>query len=96
MERLEAIEKDLAMWQNEIAELARQAMIKKRDREHDEAVAFIAAEGTDTKRRMVAKRDTAQIGKEEEAAYVGANAVIRVLEQRAMIGMGLLKSHGRA
>lgn len=96
MERLEEIEQDLAIRGNEIAPIVEAWFKKKRDREHDEAVAFIAAEGTDTKRKMIAKRDTSHIGKEEEAAYVAITAVIRVLEGRATIGMALLKSHGRA
>ena len=96
MERLEEIERDLAQRQNEVAEAARGWFMKKRDREHDEAVAFIAAEGTDTKRRMIAKRDTSHIGREEEAAYVAATAVVRTLETRASIGQSLLRAHGRA
>jgi hypothetical protein len=35
-------------------------------------------------------------GMDDEAKYVGLKGVVEVLNTRAMIGMALLKSHGRA
>ena len=95
-ERLEGIERDLAERQLDYETAAMAWFKAKRDREHDEALAFLSAEGTDTKRRMVAKRESANIGKEEEASFEALKAVMRVLETRANIGMALLKSQGRS
>jgi hypothetical protein len=96
MEKLEQIEEDLAVRQNEVAEAARKWFAAKREREHDEAVAFLAAEGTDTKRRMIAKKETWKTGMNEEAEYIALMAVIRTLETRSTIGMALLKTQGRS
>lgn len=94
-ERLEAIERDIAERQGEYENAALEWYRRKRDREHDEALAFLAVEGTDTKRRMIAKRESAHIGKEEEARYEALRAVMRTLDTRAAIGMSLLKAQGR-
>jgi hypothetical protein len=96
MERLQGIEQELADSTNELEQAAYGWFRKKRDKEHDEAVAFMSAEGTDTKRRMVAKRETSHIGMEEEALYEALRARVRTLETRATIGMALLKTQGRA
>jgi hypothetical protein len=94
-ERLESIEADLSERQRELEDAAMDWYRKKRDLEHDKAVAFLAAEGTVAERQAKAARDNSAIGKEEEARYEAIKAVVRVLETRAAIGMSLLKSQGR-
>lgn len=94
-ERLEAIETDLSERERELHDAAMEWFKAKRDREHDRAVAFLAAEGTVAKREAIADRDTSHIGKEAEATYEAVRAVVRVLETRANIGMALLKAQGR-
>jgi hypothetical protein len=96
MKRLESIERDLADRQLELESAAMAWFRKKRDREHEWAVAFAAAEGTDARRRAVANRESSHIGAEEEGRWEGLKAVVRVLETRASIGQSLLRSHGRA
>lgn len=95
-ERLEDLERDLGNRQNLYAEAAEKWHRVLRDREHKHAVAFMAAAGNTTERREAAKRETATIGMVEEAEYEGLRAAVKVMEVRAMIGMALLKSAGRA
>jgi glycine/D-amino acid oxidase-like deaminating enzyme len=92
-ERLEAIEHDLSERERELYDAAMEWFKKKRDLEHDRAVAFLAAEGTVAERQAKAARDNSNIGK--EATYEAIRAVVRVLETRANIGMALLKAQGR-
>jgi glycine/D-amino acid oxidase-like deaminating enzyme len=94
-ERLEAIEHDLSERERELYDAAMEWFKKKRDLEHDRAVAFLAAEGTVAERQAKAARDNSSIGKDEEATYEAIRAVVRVLETRANIGMALLKAQGR-
>jgi glycine/D-amino acid oxidase-like deaminating enzyme len=94
-ERLEAIEHDLSERERELYNAAMEWFKKKRDLEHDRAVAFLAAEGTVAERQAKAARDNSNIGKDEEATYEAIRAVVRVLETRANIGMALLKAQGR-
>jgi glycine/D-amino acid oxidase-like deaminating enzyme len=94
-ERLEAIEHDLSERERELYDAAMEWFKKKRDLEHDRAVAFLAAEGTVAERQAKAARDNSNIGKDEEATYEAIRAVVRVLETRANIGMALLKAQGR-
>jgi hypothetical protein len=94
-ERLEAIEHDLSERERELEKAAMEWFKKKRDLEHDRAVAFLAAEGTVAERQAKAARDNSNIGREEEATYEAIRAVVRVLETRANIGMALLKAQGR-
>ena len=96
VERLEQIEADLAVRQNALEAAALAWFQAKRQREHDRAVAFIGAEGTVAERSALADRATALDGREAEAEWEALRAVVRVLETRAMIGMGILKSQGRA
>lgn len=95
-ERLEQIEQDLGARQNLYEQAAERWYRVLRDREHQHAVAFMSAEGNTTERREHAKRETALIGMVEEAEFNGLKAAISVMESRAMIGMALLKSAGRA
>ena len=89
--RLEDIEADLALRQNEIEPAAMAWFTSKRDRELAEAVAYAGAKGPATERKIIA-----HLGAEEEGKWEGMKHVIRVLETRANIGMSLLRSHGRA
>ena len=94
--RLAEIENDLAIRQATL-ESAGMAWFKaKRDKEHDHAVAFLAAEGSVAQRNAVANEQTATDGKNEEAEWEAVKAVVRVLETRANIGMAILKAQGRS
>lgn len=95
MVRLEEIEADLAVAQNELEACALAWFRCKRDREVQEAMEFMRAEGSVEARRQQAKRIASAIGAEQEAAWEGKRAVVRVLETRAMIGTSLLKAMGR-
>jgi hypothetical protein len=94
-ERLQDIERDLAIRGPAYESAAERWYRVLREREHKHAIAFIGGEGNTTERREHAKRETALIGMVEEAEYEGLRAAIKVMETRAMIGMALLKSAGR-
>lgn len=93
--RLEDIDRDLAERQNTLEETAMEWFRAKRDRELAEAVAYAGASGPATERKIIADAAGAEVGAEEEGAWEGKKAVVRVLETRANIGMALLKSQGR-
>jgi hypothetical protein len=95
-ERLQGIERDLALRGPLYEQAAENWYRVLRDREHKHAIEFMRAEGNTTERRERAKQETALIGMVEEAEYEGLRAAIKVMETRAMIGMALLKSAGRA
>ena len=92
MERLAAIENDLAMRQNALEAAAMDWYRAKRDREKARAVAFLAAEGTVAERQAIADQQTATDGRQEEALYESLRAVVRTLETRASIGQSLLRA----
>lgn len=94
--RLEEIEADLAVRQNDLEAAAFAWFRAKREREQTEAMEFMRAEGSAEQRRQQARRVSSSIGVEEEAHWEGLRAVVRVLEARANVGMALLKSYGRA
>ena len=96
MARLEAIEQDLAARQAALEAAARAWFTAKRQREHDRAVAFLAADGTVAERSALADRATALDGREAEAEWEALRAVVRVLDTRASIGQSILKAQGRA
>ena len=97
MARLEAIEQDLAARQAALEAAARAWFMAKRQREHDRAVAFLSADGaTVAERNALADQATALDGREAEAEWEALRAVVRVLDTRATIGMGVLKAQGRA
>ena len=96
MLRLEAIERDLADRQLDLETAAMEWFRMKREREYAWSVAFTAAEGTDTRRRAVANRESSRIGAAEEGRWEGLRAVTRTLEARATIGQSLLRAHGRS
>jgi hypothetical protein len=96
-QRLEDIEHDLGDRQNAYASASEKWHRACREREHQHAVEFMRAAGaTVTERKEQARELTALIGITEEAEYEGLRAAIKVMETRAMIGMALLKSAGRA
>ena len=95
-QRLEAIDRDLALRQNLYEAAAERYHRAIREREHRHAVEYMGASGNSTDRREHARRESALIGIDAEAEFEGLRAAIKVLETRAMIGMSLLKSAGRA
>ena len=96
MVRLEEIEADLAVRANELEGAALAWFRMKRDRELAERTAYAEADGTTVERKLAADAAGAMVGCDEEAAWEGKRAVIRVLETRSMIGTALLKSMGRS
>jgi hypothetical protein len=93
--RLEQIEHDLAARQSVLESAALAWFRVKRDREQARARAFISAEGSVAQRQAIADRETALMGKDEEAEWEAVRAVVRTLETRASIGQSLLRAHGR-
>jgi hypothetical protein len=96
LERLEAIDQDLAARQNTLEAAARAWFIAKRDKEKARAVAFLSAQGTVAERAAKADELTALDGKHEEAEWEAVKAVVRVLETRASIGQSILRAQGRS
>jgi len=96
MERLEAIEQDLAVRGSALESAAMNWYRAKRDREKARAISFLVAEGTVAQRSAIADRETALIGQQEEAEYEALKAVVRTLETRASIGQSILRAQGRA
>ncbi len=96
MQRLEDIDRDLAVRAPELEEAAQGWFTAKRDKEQARAAAFLKAEGTVAERTAQAEAATGLVGVEHEAKYEAMKAVTRVLETRATIGQALLKAHGRA
>ncbi len=92
MLRLEEIDNDLQTRLPELEEAAGDWFRKKAEREKLIAGAFMSADGSVAERQARAKRDHAEVGKEEEASYEAKRAVMRVLETRSSILMSLLKS----
>jgi hypothetical protein len=95
MARLLEIEEDLAVRQGALESAALQWFRLKRDKEHAWAVAYISADGPAHQRKAIADRETAMVGKNEEALFEALKAVVRTLEARASIGQTLLRSQGR-
>lgn len=95
MERLAAIENDLASRQNDFECAALAHFRARRDREESWARSFVEAEGSVAQRKAISDMEHAQHGAVEEATYEAQKAVVRVLETRASIGMAVLKAQGR-
>jgi hypothetical protein len=93
--RLEEIDADLAVRQNEFEDASLAHFTSKRLKEKAKAEAFLRAEGTVAQRTAISERDTAVLGMEEEARWEGLKGVVRVLDTRAAIGMSLLRAQGR-
>ena len=96
LERLEAIDADLAEKQNAWEQAAFDHFKAKRDREKAKASAFLTAKGSIAARNAIAEVETSSDGSEAEATYESLKAVIRVLETRATIGQSILRSQGRS
>lgn len=94
--RLEAIDADLAVLQNEIEDAAFYWFRGKRDREKIKAETFILSDGSVAEREAKAATATATLFKDEEARWEGKKAVLKTLEARVTIGASLLKAQGRA
>lgn len=93
--RLDEIETDLAMRQNEFEQAALEHFGSKRLKEKAKAEAFLSAEGTVAERSAKADVAAALIGMDDEAKYEGLKGVVRLLDTRAAIGMSLLRAQGR-
>jgi 7,8-dihydro-6-hydroxymethylpterin-pyrophosphokinase len=96
MERLEEIEQDLGLKQNEYERAASEWFGIRRDKEKAWATAYLGADdGAVTDRKASAILASEDVGREEEARYVALKAAIDVLMARATIGQSLLRAHGR-
>lgn len=95
-ERLEGIEDDLSVLQNEAEHAAFAWFQAKREREKARAISFLAAKGSIAARNAIADVETATDGMEAEARWEAKRSVLKVLETRANVGMAILKaqSHG--
>jgi hypothetical protein len=102
-ERLEEIEADLAERQPKYERSAELVHRLRRDAELRQARAFMAAHGkTATERKQEATIAIAAAPDnlysdllDAEGVYEGLRAAVKVLEQRAMIGMSLLRASTR-
>jgi hypothetical protein len=96
MARLEQIDQDLALRQNELEAAAMEFFKAKRDKEQEWAHAYLSSKArTIPERKAEADLATADVGRDEEAAYEALRAVVRVLETRASIGQSILRAQGR-
>ena len=95
-ERLEELDTELAILQNDVEESALIWFKAKKEREQARAAAYIAAEGPVAERSAKADLSVAGMGVGAEAAYEALRAKARVLETRAAIGMSILRSQGRS
>jgi hypothetical protein len=93
--RLEAIDADLAVLQNEIEAAAWDWFVAKRKQEKNRAEAYLRAEGPVETRKAIALVQTATQAMEAEAAWEGKKAKLKTLETRATVGQSILKSQGR-
>jgi hypothetical protein len=93
--RLQEIDTDLALHQNEYEDAASAHFTARRIKEKARAEAFLKAEGTVAERSAKADLETALIGIEEEGRWEGLRGVVKVLDTRAAIGMSLLRAQGR-
>jgi hypothetical protein len=94
-ERLNEIDRDLAILQNAIEQAAWEWFQGKRDREKARAEAFLASDGPVAEREAIAIRDTVQLYREEEASWEAKKSKLKVLEARLSVGQSILKSQGR-
>ena len=94
--RLESLDIDLAIFQNEIEEAALSWFKAKREREKAHASAFLTAKGSIAARHAIAEVETCTDGMEEEAVWEAKRHKLKVLETRANVAMAILKSQGRS
>jgi hypothetical protein len=90
------IDNDLATRQNDLEQAANDWFRAKRERERTWATTFVSSDGPVDARKAAAINASCMIGVDEEARWEGLRAVVRVLGDRANIGMSLLRSQGRA
>lgn len=95
IDRLEAIESELAIAQLELEAAAMEWFKLRRERAHAEATAYVQSEGTDTARRLAGKAAGADVGWEAEARYEIVKTKVRTLSDRATIGQSILRAQGR-
>jgi hypothetical protein len=95
MERLEEYQTELGTISNEYADVAERWTRAKRERELAYARAYMSATGQVTTRKEAATLESENVGLEDEARFVGLKGRIEVINTAAMIGMALLKAHGR-
>lgn len=95
MERLDAIDRDMAERLPRLEAAAQEHFLAKREKEKKRAEVFLTTEGTVAERNASADRLTAETGKTAEAEYEAIKAVVRVLEARSTIGAALLKAQSR-
>ncbi len=95
-ERLEALEADLAVLQNEIEESAMKWFVAKRQKEKIHASAFLTAKGSIAARGAIADLETAEFAMVLEADYEAKRHRLKVLETRSAVAMSILKSQGRS
>jgi 3-dehydroquinate dehydratase len=93
--RLEALDIDLAIFQNEIEEAALDWFRAKREREKAHASAFLTAKGSIAARHAVAELETCTQGMDEEAVWEAKRHKLKVLESRAAVAMSILKAQSR-
>lgn len=93
--RLEAIDQDLAVLQNEIEDAAWKWFRAKHRREQARAEAYLRAEGSIEVRRAIADAQTACQAMEEEAMWEAKKAKLRSLEARLSVGQSILRSQAR-
>lgn len=98
MHRLEQIERDLASRQNAYESAAGRWYEAQREIGRLRARALLTSDAKSvTEKKAEGELAAYDVeGAAAEAEYESLKAVIRVLEQRAMIGMALLKAQGRA
>jgi hypothetical protein len=103
MERLQAIDEDLAMRSNEFESAAGERARLVRDWDHRLAVARTKATGNDADARKaaalvmaIAQDDLYERLSMAESVFEASRAATRLLEVRASIGMAILKGLGRA
>jgi hypothetical protein len=101
MERLEAIDRELAERQNPYEEAASNFYRAKRNWEKVMAKAYVEAQGSNQKERESRailsewKEDSYKNFVNAEATYEGHKAAMRTLETRASIGQSLLRAQSR-
>lgn len=102
MQRLNAIEHDLAERQNEYEEAASDRARLTRDWDHRMAVSITRAKGPNAEARKahafvmaVEMDDLYQHLTEAESTFEALRVVVRTLETRATIGMSILRAQGR-
>lgn len=100
---LEAISEDLAERQNEYEQAASDRARLVRDWERRLAAHVMTAKGSDAGARKaaalgaaIAQDDLYERLMDAEGRFEGCRAVIKVLETRSMIGLGILRSQGRS